>query len=95
VLQGRVACEVTTCDEMIITELVFENVFTPMEPAEIVALLSSLVFQQKNTTTPRLTPRLEAGVETMKQAAAFVARTQVCACTRLRAHALACMHCCL
>lgn len=59
------------------TELVFENVFTPMEPAEIVALLSSLVFQQKNTSTPRLTPQLEEGAETMKKAAAFVARTQV------------------
>ena len=41
--QGRVACEITTCDELIGTELVFNNVLTGLEPEEIVALLSCLV----------------------------------------------------
>ena len=39
------ACEITTCDEVVATELVFENVLTEMEPAAIVALLSALIFQ--------------------------------------------------
>ena len=42
-MKGRVACEITTCDELIGTELVFNNVLTSLEPDEIVALLSCLV----------------------------------------------------
>ena len=44
-LKGRVACEISN-HELIITELVFENVFTELHPTEIVALLSCFVFQQ-------------------------------------------------
>ena len=46
-VKGRVACEVNTCEELIVTELVFEGVLNELEPAEIVAALSALVYQQK------------------------------------------------
>lgn len=45
--------------ELIITELVFHNVLTDLQPAEVAALLSCLVFQQKNASQPQLTPTLE------------------------------------
>lgn len=45
-MKGRVACEISQ-NELIITELVLRNVLTDMQPAEIAALLSSLVFQEK------------------------------------------------
>jgi antiviral helicase SKI2 len=48
-VKGRVACEVNTCEELIVTELVFEGVLNDLEPAEIVAALSSLVYQQKSS----------------------------------------------
>jgi antiviral helicase SKI2 len=48
-VKGRVACEVNTCDELIATELVFEGVLNDLDPPEIVAALSSLVFQEKNS----------------------------------------------
>ena len=48
-LKGRVACEVNTCEELVATEMVFEGVLNDLEPAEIVAALSSLVFQEKST----------------------------------------------
>ena len=44
-LKGRVACEISN-HELMITELVFESVFTDLHPAEIVALLSCFVFEQ-------------------------------------------------
>jgi len=47
-IKGRVACEVNTCDELIVTELVFEGVLNDLHPSEIVAALSSLIFQEKN-----------------------------------------------
>lgn len=51
-LKGRVACEVNTCDELLLTEMVFEGVLTPLDPASAVALLSTLVFQGKRDEDP-------------------------------------------
>ena len=58
------ACEISTMDELIGTELVFNNILTHLEPAEIVALLSCFVFEQKNKEkVPRgLTPKLMVGI---------------------------------
>ena len=45
-LKGRVACEISG-HELIITELIFHNMLTPLHPTEIAAVLSSVVFQQR------------------------------------------------
>jgi antiviral helicase SKI2 len=42
-----------------ITELVFENALTDLHPTEIAALLSAMVFEQKNCSEPRLIDTLE------------------------------------
>eukprot|EP00043_Microstomoeca_roanoka_P011762 m.111284 g.111284 ORF g.111284 m.111284 type:complete len:1291 (-) comp15289_c0_seq2:139-4011(-) len=76
-LKGRVACEISTCDELLVTELIFNDVFTPMEPEEVVALLSAMVFQDKRASEPRLTRRLEEGVDTIKAMATKIALTQL------------------
>ena len=44
-LKGKVACELHS-HEVLLTELLFQNVFDDFQPGEIAALLSSLVFQQ-------------------------------------------------
>ena len=44
-LQGRVACEISSGDELITTELIFSGVLTGLTPEEAAALLSALVFQ--------------------------------------------------
>lgn len=62
-LKGRVACEINTTDELITTELLFANVFAEMEPAEIIALLSCMVFQEKHAAPPKLSGKLLAGQE--------------------------------
>jgi antiviral helicase SKI2 len=59
-----------------VSELLFENSLTSLEPAEIVALLSCLVFQEKVDVDPTLTPRLQAGVNEIRRVAGVVARTQ-------------------
>ncbi|KAA8492476.1 DExH-box ATP-dependent RNA helicase DExH11 [Porphyridium purpureum] len=46
-LKGRAACEVNTCDSLIIGELIFESVFNPLSPPDCAALLAALVFQEK------------------------------------------------
>lgn len=47
-LKGRVACEVNTCEELLLTELVFENVLAPLDAHEIAGLLSALVCQVRD-----------------------------------------------
>ena len=66
-LKGKVACEIHSADELVLTELVLENVLSEYEPEEIVALLSSFVFQEKTESTPNITPSLERGIGTIIQ----------------------------
>lgn len=47
-VKGRVACEVNSCEELIVTEMVFEGILNELEPNEIVAALSALLYQQKS-----------------------------------------------
>lgn len=60
-LKGRVACEINSADELLLTELVLDNVFADFEPAELVAILSCFVFQERSESEPRLTPKLAKG----------------------------------
>ncbi|EEH44136.1 SKI complex RNA helicase subunit SKI2 [Paracoccidioides brasiliensis Pb18] len=62
-LKGKVACEIHSADELVLTELILENLLAEYEPEEIVALLSAFVFQEKTESVPLLTPRLEKGKE--------------------------------
>ena len=75
-LKGRVACEMGS-NELIITELVFQNQLTDRPPAEIAALLSCMVFQQRNCSSPSLTSSLEAGVADIRATAERVGKVQV------------------
>ena len=65
-LKGRVAREINTSDELILTELLFSNIFAEMSPAEAVALLSCFVFQEKVEATPRLTSTLSSICERVR-----------------------------
>ena len=60
-LKGKVACEVHSADELVLTELILDNVLADYEPEEIVALLSAFVFQEKTDSEPTLTTKLESG----------------------------------
>ncbi|KAK3986349.1 NUC185 domain-containing protein [Cladorrhinum sp. PSN332] len=62
-LKGKVACEIHSGDELVLTELILENVLADYEPAEIAALLSAFVFQEKTQSEPKLTANLEKGMK--------------------------------
>jgi antiviral helicase SKI2 len=61
---------------LILTELILENFLADYEPAEIVALLSCFVFQEKSQSEPMLTGRLERGIEEIKKIATRVYEVQ-------------------
>ncbi|PSR94005.1 antiviral helicase SKI2 [Coniella lustricola] len=58
-LKGKVACEIHSGDELVLTELILDNVLADYEPAEIAALLSAFVFQEKSDMVPNLSGNLE------------------------------------
>ncbi|KAI1634657.1 DSHCT domain-containing protein [Biscogniauxia mediterranea] len=64
-LKGKVACEIHSADELVLTELILDNVLAEYEPAEIAALLSAFVFQEKTESVPNLTGNLERGIKTI------------------------------
>ncbi|KAK1940011.1 DExH-box ATP-dependent RNA helicase DExH11 [Phytophthora citrophthora] len=68
-VKGRVACEINTCEELVLTEMIFENVLANLEPEEIVAVLSALIFQEKSQSEPTLTPTLKTTREVVQNIA--------------------------
>jgi ATP-dependent RNA helicase DOB1 len=46
-MKGRVACEISTGDELLLTEMMFGGTFNDLAPEHIAALLSCFVFQEK------------------------------------------------
>jgi ATP-dependent RNA helicase DOB1 len=46
-MKGRVACEISTGDELLLTELIFDGVFNTLLPEQCAALLSCFVFTEK------------------------------------------------
>lgn len=46
-MKGRVACEISSGDELLLTELIFNGAFNTLEPEQCAALLSCFVFADK------------------------------------------------
>ncbi|XP_078603715.1 superkiller complex protein 2-like [Branchiostoma floridae x Branchiostoma japonicum] len=74
-LKGRVACEISN-HELLITELVFENILTDLQPSEIAALLSCIVFQERRCVEPTLTETLQKGKDDIIAMATRLAELQ-------------------
>jgi antiviral helicase SKI2 len=72
-LKGRVAAELATVDALIMTELLFENWIGGFDHAQVVALLSSMVFQDHSLDNPNdleiINGPLKGGAERILQVA--------------------------
>ncbi|KAL0576871.1 Antiviral helicase ski2 [Marasmius crinis-equi] len=75
-LKGRVACEINSANELILTELILENTLANYEPEEVVALLSCFVFQEKTDVEPVIPPKLEQGRDAIIAISEKVGRLQ-------------------
>ncbi|KAJ9093355.1 ATP-dependent RNA helicase mtr4 [Naganishia cerealis] len=73
-LKGRVACEISTGDELLLTELIFSGTFNELSPEQCAALLSCFVFQERAKETPRLKPELAEPLKTMQDMATKIAK---------------------
>ncbi|KAI0652358.1 antiviral helicase [Trametes meyenii] len=75
-LKGRVACEINSANELVLTELILENTLAAYEPEEVVALLSCFVFQEKTDVEPVVPPKLQEGLAALNALAERVERVQ-------------------
>jgi len=49
--KGRVACEISSGDELLLTEMIFNGVFNSLAPEQCAALLSCFVFSENVGTS--------------------------------------------
>ncbi|KAI0055953.1 antiviral helicase [Artomyces pyxidatus] len=73
-MKGRVACEISTGDELLLTELIFNGVFNPLSPEQCAGLLSCFVFTEKSEQVTKLKEELAAPLRVMQEIARRIAR---------------------
>lgn len=74
--KGRTACEVSTADELLVTEMIFNGQFNDLSVNETVALLSCLINteKKKESDKPPSADNLEAPVRQLRDTARRVAK---------------------
>ena len=55
-MKGRVACEISSGDELLLTEMIFNGVFNTLSPEQCAGLLSCFVFTEKVSLESRVSP---------------------------------------
>lgn len=73
-MKGRVACEISTGDELLLTELIFNGTFNELKPEQCAALLSCFVFEERSNEVPRLTPELAEPLKTLREMATKIGK---------------------
>lgn len=76
-IKGRVACEISTGDELLLTELMFSGVFSSLSVEQTVALLSCFVFQEKSDENTKLKEDLAGPLKTMQEFARRICKISV------------------
>lgn len=75
-LKGRVACEINTADNLVLTELILDNAFALYTPEEAVALLSAFIYDARDENVPEVSTRLTEGYALIMETARKVNQVQ-------------------
>lgn len=76
-LKGKVACEISSADELTLTELMFNGVLKDIKVEEMVSLLSCFVWQEKLTDAQKPRDELELIFTQLQDTARRVAKVQL------------------
>lgn len=76
-VKGRVACEITSADELTLTELMFSGAFKDIRVEEMVALLSCFVWQEKLQDARKPREELESLFSQLQETARRVSNVQL------------------
>ncbi|KAI8990857.1 rRNA-processing arch domain-containing protein [Mycotypha africana] len=68
-MKGRVACEISTGDELLLTEMIFQGVFNDLTVDQAVALLSCFVFDERVEAKTKLGEQLQKPLNQMREMA--------------------------
>jgi len=72
--KGRVACELSAADELLITQMLFDGLFNDITAAQTCALLSTFVCDEKSNEMPRLEAQLSDPLRKMQEMARRIAK---------------------
>ncbi|XP_061589656.1 exosome RNA helicase MTR4 [Cololabis saira] len=73
-MKGRVACEISSGDELLLTEMMFNGLFNDLSAEQATSLLSCFVFQENASEMPKLTEQLAAPLRQMQECAKRIAK---------------------
>ncbi|KAI0463571.1 ATP-dependent RNA helicase mtr4 [Komagataella kurtzmanii] len=73
-LKGRVACEISTGDELLLTELIFNGTFNDLDVYQCASILSCFVFEERTKEIPRLRPELAEPLKALQDMASKIAK---------------------
>jgi len=73
-LKARVACEISTGDELVISELLFNRFFNELTPEQCAACLSVFIFEEKSNEAPELKEELSRPFAEIQQQARVIAK---------------------
>jgi len=73
-VKGRIACELSSADELLLTEMMFNGVFNPLNPPQVASVLSCFVCTEKSSEMPKLTDSLSGPLRTMQDMARKIAK---------------------
>lgn len=76
-LKGKVACEISSANELTLSELMFNGVFKDIKVEEIIALLSCFVWQEKLQDAAKPREELELLFIQLQDTARRVAKAQL------------------
>ena len=73
-LKARVACEISTGDELVLSELLFNRFFNELTPEQCAACLSCFIFEEKTQDVPALKEELDKPYREIQQQARVIAK---------------------
>ncbi|KAF2677308.1 antiviral helicase [Lentithecium fluviatile CBS 122367] len=73
-IKARVACEISTGDELVLSELLFNRFFNELTPEQCAACLSCFIFEEKCTDVPALKEELAKPYREIQAQARVVAK---------------------
>lgn len=76
-MKARVACQISTGDELMLSELLFNRFFNDMTPELCAAVMSCFVFEERVQETPVLTEQMTNALREIQRQARVIAKVSI------------------
>lgn len=76
-LKARVACQISTGDELMLSELLFNRFFNDLNPEQCASVMSCFVFEEKVNEAPALSEDLARALREIQQQARHIAKVSI------------------